>query len=500
MLKKVLIANRGEIAVRIIRACRELGLETVAVYSEADRGALHVRHADEAYAIGPPPAAESYLRGDYLIELALASGADAIHPGYGFLSERAEFAQAVIDAGLAFVGPPPSAILAMGDKVRSRQAMVAAGVPLVPGTEKGLSDAEATVEAARIGYPVLIKASAGGGGKGMRRVDAADDLQAGLEAARREAAKAFGDDTIYLEKLVEGARHVEIQVLADAHGNIIHLGERECSMQRRHQKVLEECPSPAVTPELRERMGAAAVAAARAVDYVSAGTVEFLLDKHGDFYFLEMNTRLQVEHPVTEMVTGVDLVKQMLRIAGGRRLRLEQQDIEWTGHAIECRINAEDPFNNYLPSTGRITGVVEPTGPGVRVDSAIFSGAEVSLYYDPMLSKLIVWGHSRPDAILRMRRALNEYHIAGVKTSIPLHQHLVNTTQFIAGNYDTGYLETSFEMLRDAEREADRQRVAAIVATLLAHKHRREIINRLAPAGGPSEWKLYGRRAAQRRL
>ncbi|MCB0215308.1 MAG: acetyl-CoA carboxylase biotin carboxylase subunit [Chloroflexi bacterium] len=500
MLKKVLIANRGEIAVRIIRACRELGLESVAVYSDADRSAMHVRQAGEAYPIGPAPAAESYLRADRLIEVALAAGADAIHPGYGFLSERAEFARAVAAAGLTFVGPPPEAILAMGDKVRSRQAMIAAGVPVVPGTEKGLTDAEALAAAAEIGFPLLIKASAGGGGKGMRRVDRAEDVAGALSAARREAAKAFGDDTIYLEKLVEGARHVEIQVLADMHGKVLHLGERECSMQRRHQKVLEECPSPAVTPEIRERMGAAAVAAARAVNYVSAGTVEFLLDKHGDFYFLEMNTRLQVEHPVTEMVTGVDLVKQMLRIAGGRQLRLQQSDIEWNGHAIECRINAEDPYNNYLPSTGRITGVTEPTGPGVRVDSAIFEGAEVSLYYDPMLAKLIVSAESRPEAILRMRRALDEYRIAGVKTSIPLHQHLVNTTQFIAGNYDTGYLESSFEMLHDTDREADRERVAAIVATLLAHQRRGEVINRLAPAGGPSEWKLSGRRAALRRL
>ncbi|MCB9176373.1 MAG: acetyl-CoA carboxylase biotin carboxylase subunit [Caldilineae bacterium] len=500
MLKKVLIANRGEIAVRIIRACRELGLESVAVYSDADRSAMHVRQAGEAYPIGPAPAAESYLRADRLIEVALAAGADAIHPGYGFLSERAEFARAVAAAGLTFVGPPPEAILAMGDKVRSRQAMIAAGVPVVPGTEKGLTDAEALAAAAEIGFPLLIKASAGGGGKGMRRVDRAEDVAGALSAARREAAKAFGDDTIYLEKLVEGARHVEIQVLADTHGKVLHLGERECSMQRRHQKVLEECPSPAVTPEIRERMGAAAVAAARAVNYVSAGTVEFLLDKHGDFYFLEMNTRLQVEHPVTEMVTGVDLVKQMLRIAGGRQLRLQQSDIEWNGHAIECRINAEDPYNNYLPSTGRITGVTEPTGPGVRVDSAIFEGAEVSLYYDPMLAKLIVSAESRPEAILRMRRALDEYRIAGVKTSIPLHQHLVNTTQFIAGNYDTGYLESSFEMLHDTDREADRERVAAIVATLLAHQRRGEVINRLAPAGGPSEWKLSGRRAALRRL
>ncbi len=500
MLKKVLIANRGEIAVRIIRACRELGLETVAVFSEADRASLHVRQADEAYAIGPAPAAESYLRADKLIEVALATGADAIHPGYGFLSERAAFAEAVAEAGLSFVGPPPEAIRVMGDKVRSRQAMIAAGVPVVPGTEKGLNESEALKASEEIGFPLLVKASAGGGGKGMRRVDRVEDLGDALAAARREAEKAFGDGTVYLERLVENARHVEIQVLADGQGTTLHLGERECSLQRRHQKVLEECPSPAVTPELRERMGAAAVAAAEAVDYCSAGTVEFLLDRNGDFYFLEMNTRLQVEHPVTEIVTGVDLVKQMLRIAGGRQLRLRQEDIEWSGHAIECRINAEDPYNHFLPSTGRITSLTEPTGPGVRVDGAIFAGAEVTLHYDPMLSKLIVSGESRPEAILRMRRALDEYRISGVKTNIPLHQHLVNTTQFIAGNYDTAYLESSFEMVHDTDREADRQRVAAIVATMLAHQSRGEVINRLAPAGGPSEWKLSGRRVAQGRL
>jgi acetyl-CoA carboxylase biotin carboxylase subunit len=497
MLKKVLIANRGEIAVRIIRACHELGLETVAVYSEVDRSALHVRHAGEAYLIGPAPAAESYLRGDRIIEVALKSGADAIHPGYGFLAERAEFAAAVGEAGLTFVGPPPSAIRAMGDKVQSRIRMIEAGVPLVPGTAKGLRDEDAAAAAEGIGYPLLIKASAGGGGKGMRRVDRPADLMASLDAARRESLKAFGDDTVYLERLVEGARHIEIQVLADNQGNVVHLGERECSLQRRHQKVLEECPSPIMTPERRAAMGAAAVAAAKAVGYVSAGTVEFLVDKQNRF-FLEMNTRLQVEHPITELVTGVDLVKNMLRIAGGRPLRFSQEDITWTGHAIECRINAEDPFNNYLPSTGRITSVVEPTGPGVRIDSGIYEGAEVSLYYDPMLAKLIVYGKDRPDAMLRMRRALSEYHIGGVKTSIPLHQHLVNTTQVLAGNYDTHYLEEQFRMERPAGGE--RERVAAIVATLLAHRSRGDVINRLAPVGGQVEWKLYGRRAGLRRL
>jgi acetyl-CoA carboxylase biotin carboxylase subunit len=514
MLKKVLIANRGEIAIRIIRACHELGLDTVAVYSDVDRAALHVRRAGEAYPIGGAPAAESYLRGDKLIEVARRSGADAIHPGYGFLSERAEFAAAVAEAGLVFIGPPPAAIRAMGDKVRSRQAMIAAGVPVVPGTERGLSNDEALRIASEVGFPLLIKASAGGGGKGMRRVDDLEAMPVALDAARREAQKAFGDDTIYLERLVEGARHVEIQVLADAHGNVIHLGERECSMQRRHQKVVEECPSPALTPEIRARMGAAAVAAARAVGYESVGTVEFLLDREGSFYFLEMNTRLQVEHPVTELVTGVDLVKQMLRVAGGRRLRLAQADIEWNGHAIECRINAEDPYNGFLPSTGQITSVVEPTGPGVRVDSAIYDGAEVGLHYDPLLAKLIVWGRHRADAILRMRRALEEYRIVGVKTTIPLHQKIMNTTQFIGGTYDTAYLEESLRMepgrtphrgkggrVVDPENDGrDLDRAAAVVATLLAHQSRGDVINRLAPAGGPSEWKLYGRRIGIQRL
>ena len=496
MLKKVLVANRGEIAVRIVRACHELGLDTVAIYSDIDRSALHVRQAKEAYRIGPPPATDSYLKADRIIEVALESGADAVHPGYGFLSERASFAQAVEDAGLIFVGPPASAIAAMGDKLEARRLMKAAGVPVVPGTESGLSDDEIVGQAEDVGYPLLVKAAAGGGGKGMRRVESQDELTGALEAARREARNAFGDDTVYLERVIGDARHVEIQVLADNRGNVIHLGERECSLQRRHQKVLEESPSPAMTPELRAAMGQAAVAAARAVDYVSAGTVEFLLDRDNEYYFLEMNTRLQVEHPITELVTGVDLVTQMLRIAGGRRLRMAQEDLEFTGHAIECRINAEDPYANYLPSTGRIHALIEPTGPGVRVDSSLYEGAEVSLFYDPLLAKLIVWGENRAHAILRMRRALSEYRIAGVKTTIPLHQQLVDTTQFIAGQYTTTYLEDVFQMSHGEGQ--DRDKIAAIVATLLAHQRRGDVINRLAPAGGPSPWKLYGRRTSMK--
>ncbi len=495
---KVLIANRGEIAVRIIRACRELGHDSVAVYSDVDRTALHVRHADEAYRIGPPPASESYLRVDRILEAARASGADAIHPGYGFLAENAAFAREVADAGLIFVGPPADAIRDMGDKIRARRSMIAAGVPVVPGTdsETRMSDPELVASAAEVGYPLLVKASAGGGGKGMRRVNSYEELPGAIAAARREAMNSFSDDTLYIERLIEGARHVEIQVLADAHGNVIHLGERECSLQRRHQKVLEECPSPAVTPELRATMGAAAVEAARAVGYVSAGTVEFLLDANGtDFYFLEMNTRLQVEHPVTELVTGVDLVKQMLRIAGGRKLRITQDDIEWNGHAIECRINAEDPFNDFMPSTGRVTSLLEPSGPGVRVDSALYEGYEVSLYYDPLVAKLCVLGESRPDAILRMRRALDEYRIAGIKTTIPLHQRLMNLTQFISAAYDTSYLETHFSM--DSSTDDDLHRIAAIAASMLAHQHRGDVINRLAPSG-PSEWKRFGQRQGMR--
>jgi len=493
MIRKVLIANRGEIAVRIIRACRELGLDTVAVYSDADRTSLHVRRAREAYRIGPAPAAESYLNIGTLIDVARRSGAGAVHPGYGFLAERADFAAAVMDAGLAWVGPPPEAIEIMGGKIRSREAMLRAGVPVVPGTVEALADDGAEAAAAEVGYPLMIKASAGGGGKGLRRVDHPSGLRAGLEAARRESLKAFGDDEVYLERAIEGARHLEIQVLADNHGHTIHLGERECSMQRRHQKVLEECPAPFATPELRSRMGQAAVAAARAVGYQNAGTVEFLLDPGGGFYFLEMNTRLQVEHPVTEMVTGVDLVKQQLRLAGGRQLRLVQEEIAWSGHAIEARINAEDPYNQFLPSTGRIAAHIEPTGPGVRVDSSLYEGLDVGLYYDSLLAKLVVWAENRAAAILRMRRALDEYRIAGVKTTIPLHQKIVDTTQFISGSYHTDFLSEAF--VTEVRDDPALTRAAVIGATLLAHQRHGMVISHLAPAKGPSEWKLHGRRA-----
>jgi len=474
MFKKILIANRGEIALRIIRACQERGIETVAVYSDADRNALHVRYADEAYAIGPAPASASYLRGDAIIDVARQAGADAIHPGYGFLAENADFAAACANAGVTFIGPTSEAIRLMGDKVTARATVARAGVPLIPGTPAGLSDDELLAAAAEIGYPVLVKASAGGGGKGMRLVNRPDDLKSSLAAARRESLKAFGDDTVYLEKAVEGARHVEIQILADAHGNVIHLGERECSIQRRHQKLVEESPSVAVDEDLRARMGAVAVAAAKAVNYVSAGTVEFLLDKDGEFYFLEMNTRLQVEHPVTELVTGVDIVKEMIAIADGRKLRFTQEDIRMKGWAIEARITAEDPENNFMPSTGKIAALREPTGPGIRIESGIYVGMEVGLYYDPMIAKLIAYGENRAEAILRLRRALTEYRIAGVKTSIPFHLGLVDTPRFQWGQFDTRFLENHTPPVTEDVEE--RRRIAALVSAMLLHQRGQQAV------------------------
>ena len=488
---KLLIANRGEIAVRIIRACHELGIRTVAVYSDADRNAPHVRYADEAYYIGEPPAAQSYLRVDKLLEVAKQSGAEAVHPGYGFLSERAHFAQACYDAGLVFVGPPPRAIELMGNKQVARSTVMAAGVPVVPGTAPGLSDEELVAEGERIGFPLLVKAAAGGGGKGMRHVHNAAELPGAISAARREATAAFGDGTVYIEKLITNGRHIEIQVLADSQGNTIYLGERECSLQRRHQKLIEECPSPFADEELRRKMGAVAVAAAKAVGYVSAGTVEFLVDKDKNFYFLEMNTRLQVEHPVTELVTGVDLVQEMLRVARGRQLRYTQEDIRMEGWAIECRVNAEDPYSNFMPSTGKITTLRQPTGPGVRIDTGVYEGAEITPYYDPMISKLICYGKNRAEAILRMRRALAEYHIMGVQTNLPFHQAMMNTNRFMAGYFDTSYVETEFNL---KERESVHELEAAILATMVAHEVGRRTSQLVAPGErDTSNWKWLSR-------
>jgi acetyl-CoA carboxylase biotin carboxylase subunit len=502
MFSRILVANRGEIAVRILRACGERGLRTAAVYSDADRTALHVRYADEAYRIGPPPARESYLNIPAIIAAAQASGADAVHPGYGFLAENAHFAEAVLAAGLAWVGPSPDAMRAMGNKVAARRTMIAAGVPVVPGTDAGVSDDEATHAAAEIGYPVLVKASAGGGGKGMRVVNTPADLPKALAAARREALSAFGDDTIYLEKLITRARHIEIQILADSHGNCIHLGERECSIQRRHQKLIEESPSLALTPDLRAEMGAVAVRAAETVGYSNAGTVEFLLDRSGRFYFLEMNTRLQVEHPVTEMVTGIDIVKEQLAIASGRRLRWDQDEIAFKGHAIECRINAEDPYNSFLPQAGYVTSLLEPTGPGVRLESSIYAGWEVSLYYDPMLAKLIVWGETRAEAILRMRRALAEYRIGGVHTTIPFHQQMMDNIRFQGAQFDTQFVDGPDGFRMSAAPSRDLAKVAAIAAALVEHERGQEAVILGVPNGEQrvqvSQWKQIGRTSAMR--
>jgi acetyl-CoA carboxylase biotin carboxylase subunit len=496
MFKKVLIANRGEIAVRVIRACEERGIATVAVFSEADRTALHVRYADEAYSIGPAPSRESYLRIDKIIDVARKAGADAIHPGYGFLSEKAEFAAACADAGITFIGPSPDAIDKMGDKSTARATVASRGVPLVPGSAKGLNDEELLAAANQIGFPLMIKASAGGGGKGMRSVLEPVDFERSLSAARREAMNAFADDEVYLEKMITNARHIEIQILADAHGNTIHLGERECSIQRRHQKLIEEAPSVAIDEKLRLEMGRIAITAAESVGYVNAGTIEFLFDsKDNKYYFLEMNTRLQVEHPVTEMVTGVDIVKEQIAIASGRRLRYRQEDIVPKGWAIECRITAEDPFNNFLPSTGTVNYLKEPTGPGVRVESALYRGGEISLFYDPMVAKLIAWGENRAEAILRMRRALNEYRIGGIKTSIPFHQEIMDSTEFIWGTFDTSFLSRR-RIGKTTGQPQEQEKIVAVVAALIAHEEGRQAVHIRQPRDDTpqhSVWKQAGR-------
>jgi acetyl-CoA carboxylase biotin carboxylase subunit len=494
MLRKVLVANRGEIAVRIMRACQEMGLATVAVYSEADRTAPHVRQAQEAYCIGPAPAIESYLRIDRIIDVAKKAQVDGIHPGYGFLAENPEFAQAVIDAGLIWIGPPPAAMRMMGDKTVARQAMAAAGIPIIPGVQETLHDDDLTAKCAAIGFPLLVKAAAGGGGKGMRRVDTPEELPEALRLARSEARAAFGDDRVYLEKMLDTIRHIEFQILADQHGNVIHLGERECSIQRRHQKLIEEAPSLALDDDLRRRMGETAVKVAQQAGYVSAGTVEFLLDQDNRFYFLEMNTRLQVEHAVTEMVTGVDIVKEMLRIAAGRKLRYTQDDIRINGWAIECRILAEDPYHNFMPSTGEIVGLWEPTGPGVRLESGIYQGMQITPYYDSLIAKLIVWGETRAEAILRMRRALVEYQIMGVKTTIPFHIQVMNSTRYQGGQLDTRFLENHFTIEQTVQPHIPE--VAAIAATLFAHQRTQQAAllhqDRLNP------WKMAARRFALR--
>ena len=471
-IRRVLVANRGEIAVRVMRTCKERGIETVAVYSDADRLAPHVQLADRAIAIGPAPAVESYLVIDKIVNACKHAGADAVHPGYGFLSENEDFAEACAAAGIVFVGPGADAMRRMGSKTEARKTVAAAGAPVVPGDNgpagAGFPSArDALAAAQRIGFPVMIKAASGGGGKGMRLVASEHDFVAAFDGARREAAAAFGDDVVYLEKAIERPRHVEIQIFGDTHGHCVHLGERDCSIQRRHQKVIEESPSPAVGAELRAKMGAAAIAAARAVDYVGAGTVEFLLGADGSFYFLEMNTRLQVEHPVTEMIYGVDLVSWQLDVAEGRALPLDQAqlDARRRGHAIECRVYAEDPVK-FLPSPGTITHLAVPSGPYVRDDSGCYSGAEISRFYDPLISKLVVWGEDRPRALARMRRALDEYRVRGIDTNLAFHRRCLRHAAFTAGDYDTGFIARNAAELAP-EAALDRELAAAIVAAAI---------------------------------
>jgi acetyl-CoA carboxylase biotin carboxylase subunit len=496
MIRKVLVANRGEIAVRVMRTCRELGIPTVAIYSEADRGALHVRFADQAVCVGPAPSRESYLKIEAILAAARRTGADAIHPGYGFLSERPEFARACKAAGITFIGPPAAAIEAMGEKTGARRAMIAAGVPVVPGMTEPEADGEKARAFARgIGYPVMLKAAAGGGGKGMRRVEEDAAFPAAFASASREALNAFGDERVYVEKYLEKPRHVEIQVFADRHGNVVHLFERECSVQRKHQKVVEETPSPIVTPELRARMGEVAVRAARAVGYVGAGTVEFLVDAHRDFYFLEMNTRLQVEHPITEMRTGLDLVRWQVEVADGAPLPLRQEEIQSRGHALEVRINAEDPPQDFLPCPGTIRYLRLPDGPGTRVDAGVFGGYTVPMAYDSMIAKLIVWAETREQAIARMKRALSEFVLKGITTNVGFLRQVIAHPEFASGDYDTGFLSR-----RMAELVPGQSPELAKIALLAAAVHQYQIdgdrARRLAPAGeagGRSRWQEVGR-------
>jgi acetyl-CoA carboxylase biotin carboxylase subunit len=500
MFRKILIANRGEIAIRVVRACREMGIATVAVFSEADRSSLHVRYAGEAYCIGPAPSAKSYLNMDAILEVAGRTGAEAIHPGYGFLAENPEFARRCEELGVVFIGPPSGAIKALGSKTSARRLAIAAGVPVVPGASEDLTDAEVEARALEIGLPVVIKAAAGGGGKGMRVVQAAADLPSAIRAARSEAQSAFGDSAVYLEKYLTAPRHVEMQILADRSGAAIYLGERECSVQRRHQKVIEEAPSPIVDAALRRRMGEAAVRLAQAAGYVNAGTMEFLVDRDRNFYFLEVNTRLQVEHPVTEMVTGLDLVKEQMAIASGEPLRLRQEDLQLRGAAIECRIYAEDPFQNFVPSPGRILGLREPGGAGVRVESGVYEGYEVPVHYDPLIAKLITWGRDRLEAAHRMRRALMEYIIHGIQTTIPFHQRVMADADFLRGEIDTTFIDRRFAGRPHAWDESERE-VALVAAAI--HTFLRERARAGPPAGGarPAEspWKLAARHAGLRR-
>ena len=502
-MNKILIANRGEIAVRVIRACRDMGIATVAIYSECDRAALHVRLADEAWPVGPSAPRESYLRIGTIIDVAKASGATGVHPGYGFLAENEDFAAACRDAGLIFIGPSAEAIALMGSKTAARQAAIKAGVPVVPGSEEALSErtpeADVLKVAERVGYPVMLKAVAGGGGKGMRMVASPSELPGALRAARSEALSAFGDGAVYLERRIMSPRHIEVQLLGDQHGTVLPFVERECSIQRRHQKVVEESPSLAVSPELRRRMTSAAAAVARGVGYTNAGTIEFLVDADGSFYFLEMNTRLQVEHPVTEVVTGVDLVQWQIRIARGERLALDPEALLTPrAHAIECRIYAEDPETNFMPSPGRIQGLRVPQGPGVRDDSGAYEGGEVPIFYDPMISKLITWGDTREQALQRMRRALDEYEVRGIRTTIPFFKWILEDADFTAGRFDTSFIDRKLGAngISLQRIEPEHEDLAAIAAAV--HLFTKPAADGAAAPPVSSRWKDTGRAEALR--
>ena len=502
MIKKILVANRGEIALRIMRTCREMDIISVAVYSDADRNSMHVRYADQAFHIGPSPSTESYLRIDKIIEAAKKSKADAIHPGYGFLSENAEFSERCKKEGIIFIGPSSFSIATMGDKITARKTITKAGVPVVPGTTEPIEDIDEALKVIKkIGLPVMIKASAGGGGKGMRLVKKEEDILSSIKAAKSEAKAAFGNDEVYIEKYISSPHHIEFQVLADNHGNVIHLFERECSVQRRHQKVIEETPSPLMNPEIREEMGQHAVAAARAANYSGAGTIEFIMDDDLNYFFLEMNTRLQVEHPITERVVGIDLVREQINIANGMELTYKQEDLSQNGHAIECRIYAEDPDNNFMPSPGLIKHISEPLGFGVRHDGYVYEGYEIPIYYDPLISKLIVWGKTREEAIARMKRSLYSYKITGVKTSIKFLERIMNTPDFVKGKYNTHFIEKNRKFLEEADKcKGDCKAMAIIAAFVDYNKQLAKAQPITASSGGTNGWKAFNRRKTMMRF
>lgn len=497
MFKKILVANRGEIAVRVIRACKEMDITSVAIFSDADKTALHTSYADEAHYIGMAPANESYLKIEKIIEIAKRAKVDAIHPGYGFLAENAEFAKKCEENNLIFIGPTSKAIRLLGDKIASKKTMTKAGIPVIPGEKGKLKNNKEALEIAKkIGFPIMIKAAAGGGGKGMRVVRKKEELISSLKQARNEAESAFGNSAVFIEKFLESPRHIEFQILADNFGNVIHLGERECSVQRRHQKLIEESPSPIMTSDLRKKMGETAVRAAKASNYSNAGTVEFMVDENRNFYFLEVNTRLQVEHPVTELVTGIDIVKEQIRIASGKKLSIKQDDIKINGSSIECRISAEDPENNFVPSTGKITKILEPGGPGIRIESGVYEGFEVPIYYDPLIAKLLVWASTRKEAISRMKRALREYQIHGIKTTIPFHRLVMENEKFKNGDYNTTFIDNVLGKIKYKKKNYE---IAAIAVVIKKRMKEMRILISDEKVESVSSWKLAARNSMLRK-